>query len=98
MRAPAQKKFIPPTLDDVNAYIMERGLHVSAKDFLDYFTETGWVDAKGQRVKSWKGKILTWEKFQPKLSTKQSTGNPQNPQKAIDDAIEYFENREEGTA
>lgn len=30
------------------------------------------------------------------LSTKQSTGNPQNPQDAIDRAIEYFQNQEEG--
>ncbi|MBQ9728841.1 MAG: hypothetical protein IJV85_04520, partial [Clostridia bacterium] len=45
----ARANFVPPTLDEVNAYIMEKGVHVSAQEFWDYFTETGWVDAKGQR-------------------------------------------------
>lgn len=42
-----------------------------------------------------------WKSIYPlkqKLSTKQSTGNPHNPQNDIDRAIEFFENREEGTA
>lgn len=62
-RAPAQKKFVPPTLDDVNAYVMEKGLHVVAKDFWDYFDAGNWVDSKGNPVKNWKQKMLTWEKF-----------------------------------
>lgn len=40
-----------------------------------------------------------WKSIYPlkqNLSTKQSTGNPQNPQDAIDRAIEYFQNQEEG--
>ena len=93
-------KFIPPTLDQVNEYVMEKKLRVSAKKFFDYYEAGGWKDAKGNPVKNWKQKILTWDAHEPKkeLSTNFSTGNPQNPQKAIDDAIEYFENREEGTA
>lgn len=42
-----------------------------------------------------------WKSIYPlkqNLSTNFSTGNTKNPQKAIDDAIEYFENREEGMA
>lgn len=85
-------KFVPPTLDEINQYIMEKGLHVSAKDFLDYFTENKWVDAKGNKVQSWKGKLLTWEKFQPKQREKS------NPQDDIDRAIAFFDNQEEGTA
>ena len=85
-------KFVPPTLDEINQYIMEKGLHVSAKDFLDYFTENKWVDAKGNKVQSWKGKLLTWEKFQPKQREKS------NPQDDSDRAIAFFDNQEEGTA
>lgn len=85
----ARAKFVPPTLDEVNAYIMEKGLHVSAKEFLDYFEATGWVDAKGQRVKSWKGKLLTWEKFQPQKKTR-----AEESQAAADRAIAFFEKEE----
>jgi len=62
-RTGAKKKFVPPTLDDVNAYVMEKGLHVSAKEFFDYFDAGNWVDSKGQKVQNWKQKMLTWEKY-----------------------------------
>ncbi len=96
----ARAKFVPPTLDQVNEYVMEKKLCVSAKKFFDYYEAGGWKDGKGNPVKNWKQKILTWDAHEPRreLSTNISTGNPQNPQKAIDDAIEYFENREEGMA
>ena len=88
----ARAKFIPPTLDEINKYVIEKNLHVSAKEFLDYFTEMGWVDSKGQTVKNWKGKILTWEKFQPKQKENSNT------QDDIDRAIAFFDSREGGTA
>jgi len=59
-------RFVPPTLDEVNAYILEKRLHVSAKQFLDYFSEGGWVDSKGNSVRNWKQKLLTWEKYADK--------------------------------
>ena len=43
-------KFIPPTLDDVRAYVAERNMRPQ-------------YDAKGQPVRNWKQKLLTWEKF-----------------------------------
>ena len=83
---------MPPTLDEINEYILEKNLHVGAKEFFDYFDATGWVDAKGQKVQSWKGKLLTWERFQPKQ-------DPRNPQlDAINRAIEFFDSREEEQA
>ena len=71
-KAHTPKKFIPPTLDEVRAYCKEKGLTVDPVAFMDYFTEMGWVDTKGNKVKSWKGKIQTWQKYQPK-EAQQST-------------------------
>jgi len=75
-----KKKFTPPTLEEVETYIEENNLTVNAKDFVDYFEATGWVDARGQKVVSWKGKLRTWQKFQPQNKTRQksesSTSNP----------------------
>lgn len=58
-----KKKFIPPTLEEVETYVKDNELNVNAKDFVDYFEATNWVDAKGQKVISWKGKIRTWNSF-----------------------------------
>lgn len=68
-----KKVFVPPTLEEVESYVKEKHLNVNAKDFLDYFEATNWVDSKGNKVKSWKGKILTWSNYRvaPVLKTKQ---------------------------
>ena len=73
-KAPTPKRFVPPTVDEVRAYCREKGLTVDPVAFIDYFTEMGWVDAKGNKVKSWKGKIQTWQKYQPK-EVQQSSEN-----------------------
>jgi len=65
-----KRNFVPPTIEEVEQYVSENNLSVNAKDFIDYFEATGWVDAKGQKVVSWKGKIRTWEKFQPRAKPK----------------------------
>lgn len=56
-----KEKFIPPTLDEVQAYCKERNNNVDAKKFFDYFSVSGWIDSKGKKVKSWKQKVITWE-------------------------------------
>lgn len=52
-----------PTLEDIQSYIRDKNLHVNAKEFFEYFEEGNWIDSKGNKVKNWKQKILTWEKF-----------------------------------
>ena len=65
-------KFVPPTLEEIEAYCKQRNNRVNPKAFFDYFTEGKWKDAKGQPVKNWKQKIITWEKFetQPRAKSK----------------------------
>lgn len=57
-----KEKFIKPTLEEVKAYCLERNNNVDAETFYDYFETGGWVDSKGNKVKNWKQKIITWEK------------------------------------
>ena len=64
------RRFSPPSLADIEAYCLERNSNVDAKAFYDYFSAGGWIDAKGQPVKSWKQKLITWEKFEPKVTAK----------------------------
>ena len=58
---PPKKLFVPPKLDDINAYIAEKGLIVNGKVFLDYFTAGNWKDSEGKPVKNWKQKLITWD-------------------------------------
>lgn len=56
------RKFIPPTLEEVAAYITENGYDVDARKFHKYYSdaEPPWHDQKGAPVKNWKQKIITW--------------------------------------
>lgn len=51
-----------PTLDEVRTYISEKGYSVDAETFFNYFTEGEWLDSKGEPVKNWKQKVITWAK------------------------------------
>ena len=56
------KKFIKPTLEEVQAYCNQRNNKVDAKAFFDYYNEGDWKDGKGKPVRNWKQKLITWEK------------------------------------
>lgn len=68
-KKPAKKRaapFSPPTLEEVAAYARERNSDVDPRRFFEYFnTPDGqgrtWIDSKGNPVKNWKQKFLTWE-------------------------------------
>lgn len=57
-----KKSFVPPTLEEVAAYCKERNSPVDPKQFWEYFDAGNWIDSKGQKVHSWKQKLITWEK------------------------------------
>lgn len=64
------KKFTPPSFDEVKAYCLERGNKVDAKSFFDYYEAGGWKDSKGNPVKNWKQKCITWENHKEKKENK----------------------------
>ena len=57
-----KKVFKKPTLEEIQAYCEERKNNVDAKRFFDYYEANNWVDGKGNRVVSWKQKMISsWE-------------------------------------
>lgn len=54
------KVFVPPTYEEVFEYAKEKGREDIAKEFFDYFTVGEWFDSKGNKVKNWKQKFITW--------------------------------------
>ena len=65
-----KEKFKKPTLEEVQEYCKQRNSSVDAKVFYEYFETGGWVDSKGNKVKNWKQKIITWENNRNKKETK----------------------------
>lgn len=56
-----QKKFVPPTVEEVAAYCLERKNKVDSAYFVDHYTSNGWKVGK-QNMKDWKAAVRTWEK------------------------------------
>ena len=54
---------IPPTLDQVRDYCLERKNGIDPEAFIAYYDSRGWMLGKN-RIKSWKSCIITWEKRQ----------------------------------
>ena len=55
-------KYIAPTLEEIQEYCKQRNNNVDAQKFYDYYTRNDWKDSKGNKVKNWKQKVITWEK------------------------------------
>lgn len=93
--APKKKPaaFIPPTLEQVTAYCKERKNNVDPKKFFDYYTAGKWKDGKGEPVKNWKQKIITWEKHDtsaPQKKTSNSFHNFEERKIDCDDLMKRF--------
>ena len=68
----SNKRFKPPTLEEVQAYCDERCNSVDAQRFIDYYTANGWKVGKNS-MKDWKAAVRTWERS---ATQNKSSGNP----------------------
>lgn len=55
------KRFVPPTVDEVKAYCLERNNNIDAQYFCDYYESKGWMIGKN-KMKDWKCSVRTWER------------------------------------
>lgn len=58
-----EKRFAPPTVEDVNAYCREKGYSVDAERFVDFYESKGWMVGKN-RMKDWKAAVRNWNRSQ----------------------------------
>ena len=72
-------RFTPPTLSEVQDYISEKGYHIDAESFIDFYESKGWMVGKN-KMKDWKAAVRTWEKrngrteYDARGSNKERTG------------------------
>lgn len=57
----SNRKFTPPSREEVQAYIDEKGYSVSAERFIDYYTANGWMVGKNH-MKDWEATVRNWER------------------------------------
>ena len=54
-------RFIPPTLQEVEAYCFERANRVDPEAFVDHYAANGWMRGKS-KIRDWRACVRTWEK------------------------------------
>ena len=79
-----EKKFVPPSLEEVESYCQSRNSDVDPKKFFEYYQAGNWKDAKGNSVKNWKQKLITWEgRGKDKTKTRPEKFPDENPFTAL---------------
>jgi hypothetical protein len=68
------KRFVKPTIEQLEAYMEERGMNNVANRFYDHYESNGWKVGKNP-MKDWKASVRTWEPNHKKITT-QSTKQP----------------------
>lgn len=58
---PHSRRFIPPDVEEVEAYCRERNNHIDAQRFVDFYASKGWKVGK-EPMKDWKAAVRTWER------------------------------------
>lgn len=56
-----ERKFRPPTLEEVRAYCKERNNSINAEAFIDFYESKGWFVGKN-KMKDWKAAVRNWER------------------------------------
>lgn len=57
----AKRKFIKPTLEEINQYCLERNNGINAEAFYDFYESKDWYVGKN-KMKDWKACVRTWER------------------------------------
>lgn len=78
------KEFIPPTLEEIKKYAIERNMILDCDFFFNFFTDNDWIDSQGHKVKSWKQKMLTWDKKEKEKNPQQVAPQNMTPNDVID--------------
>lgn len=85
-------QFVPPTVEEVQAYCSERGNGVDANAFVDYYTAIGWKVGRN-KMRDWKASVRYWERNRvnstpAKSKPAQKSTTPQRTY-SLDDMVEY---------
>lgn len=72
-----QRPFKPPTVEEVTAYVSEKGYTFNPEMFVSYYESRGWMLGK-TKMKSWQAACRTWQ-LKEKGNAPQPKGQPASP-------------------
>lgn len=55
------KRFVPPTVEEIKSYCIERKNNIDAERFFDYYAARGWMVSKGVKMYDWRAAVRSWE-------------------------------------
>ena len=58
-----EKRFAPPTLENVMGYCQEMGYSIDAQRFIDFYEAKGWYIGKN-KMKDWRAAVRNWNRSQ----------------------------------
>lgn len=56
-----EKKFIEPSIEDIENYVQEKNLCIDPLSFFNYYSALGWHDTNNKKIKNWKLKAVMWD-------------------------------------
>jgi len=94
-----ESRFKPPTVEEVQAYIAEKGFTFSAEEFVASNEQKGWVVGRNQTpMKNWKAACTIWQKNKQRFSARDKptpSGEDLNKKWGILNYDEYLEKEKE---
>lgn len=67
-------RFTPPTLQEVENYIKEKGYSVDAEAFIAFYQSKNWMVGKN-KMKDWKAAMVTWQKREYEFPKRKNQGS-----------------------
>lgn len=67
-------RFLPPKVDEVRKYIIEKGYDVDAETFVNFYEAKGWMIGKN-KMKNWHAAIATWQKSNSRYGINKKTSS-----------------------
>lgn len=89
-------RFTPPTLEELDAFIKENHLDVSADKFFDYYSSCGWTVGRNKPMKDWKAACRNWSRRQTEFKKSTKTSGPTHDETWADTFFRAAVNRSMG--
>lgn len=87
------KRFVKPTLSEIEQYCIERNNNIDAEAFYSYYESIGWKVGKNS-MKNWKFAVITWEKRAKKNENKYTKNSKEDAINVVRELMNEYANEQ----